>query len=181
MKIIGILGSLRKQSYNRSLIQAVQSMTPEGATFEIVDIGTLPLFNQDDEMDRYPAVAQTLKDAIKTADGVIIVTPEYNRSIPGVLKNAIDWTSRPYGTSPWNKKHVAIMGASGGLIGTAVGQQHLKQIMVYLGARLMGQPEFYLNEVTKKLDANGVLTDEATKEHIAKFWAAFVDEINHQG
>ncbi len=174
---VGIVGSLRKNSYNRSLMNAVKEMAPEGVTLEIFEIGNIPLFNQDREAADYPKEAQALKDKIRAAEGVIIATPEYNRSIPGVLKNAIDWTSRPYGASAWPGKHVATMGATGGSIGTAVAQSHLRQILTYLNTRIMGQPEFYLGEVAKKLDANGVLTDPGTKEQIAKFWGAFLKEI----
>jgi chromate reductase len=177
--VVGIVGSLRKQSYNRSLMNAVKEMTPEGVTLETLEIGEVPLFNQDREAADYPKEAQGLKDKIKAAGGVIIATPEYNRSIPGVLKNMIDWTSRPYGTSAWSGKHVATMGATGGAIGTAVAQGHLRQILTYLNTRIMGQPEFYLGGVTTKLDANGVLTDESTKEHIAKFWDSFIKAIQN--
>lgn len=176
--VVGIVGSLRKKSYNLSLMNAVKDMAPEGVSLEILDIGTVPLFNQDLETSAYPAEAQALKDKIKAADAVIIATPEYNRSVPGVLKNMIDWTSRPHGTSAWTGKHVATMGATGGAIGTAVAQGHLRQILTYLNTHIMGQPEFYLGGIAAKLDENGVLTDPTTKEHIAKFWTAFVSAIN---
>ncbi len=175
--VVGIVGSLRKDSYNRSLMNAVKEMAPEGVTLEIFDLGDIPLFNQDRETADYPKAAQALKDKIKAADGVIIATPEYNRSIPGVLKNAIDWTSRPRGGNAWDGKHVATMGATGGAIGTAVAQGHLRQVLTYLNTHVLGQPEFYLGGVTTKLDANGVLVDPATKEHIATFWGAFLKEI----
>ena len=123
INIVGIVGSLRKNSYNRSLMSAVREKAPAGVSVEVLEIGGIPLFNQDNEMSDYPKEAQILKDKIKAADGVLVVTPEYNRSIPGVLKNAIDWTSRPYGTSPWIGKPVATMGATAGSIGTAVAQK----------------------------------------------------------
>ncbi len=174
MNIVGIIGSLRKGSYNRSLMNAVRAMAPDGVVFTILEIGDLPLFNQDVEVAAFPKEAQVLKDKIKAADGIIIATPEYNRSIPGVLKNAIDWTSRPYGASAWTGKHVAVMGASGGTLGTALAQSHLRQILIYLDTRLMGQPEFYLGEIAKKIDESGALVDAATKEHILKFWQTFL-------
>jgi chromate reductase len=177
IKIVGIVGSLRKDSYNRSLMNAVKDAVPAGVTLEVLELENFPLFNQDIETTNYPKDAQTLKDKIAAADGVIIVTPEYCRSIPGVLKNAIDWTTRPYGTSPWSGKHVATMGATAGALGTAVAQSHLRQILVYLDTHVMGQPEFYLGEITKKIDASGAITDPATKDHIAKFWEAFLAQI----
>jgi chromate reductase len=175
--VVGIVGSLRAQSYNRSLMNAVKAMAPEGVTLEILEIGNIPLYNQDVEMASFPAEVQALKEKIKAADGIIVATPEYNRSIPGVLKNIIDWTSRPYGASAWSGKHVATMGTTGGPIGTAVAQSHLRQILTYLNTHVMGQPEFYLGGITTKLDANGVLIDPDTKEHIAKFWESFTKAI----
>jgi chromate reductase len=158
-------------------MNAVKEMAPEGVALEILEIGDIPLFNQDEETTDYPAAAQVLKDKIRAADGIVIATPEYNRSVPGVLKNALDWTSRPYGTNPWSGKHVATMGASGGALGAAVAQGHLRQILTYLNARIMGQPEFYLGGVAAKLDANGVLVDPPTKEYITKFWSSFLKEV----
>lgn len=177
MNIVGIVGSLRKGSYNRSLMNAVKAMAPEGVTFMILEIGDLPLFNQDVEAAGFPKEARALKDQIAAADGIVIATPEYNRSVPGVLKNAIDWTSRPYGASAWTGKHVAVMGATNGALGTAIAQSHLRQVLIYLDARIMGQPEFYLGEFTKKFDADGALTDQATKDRILKFWDAFLKDI----
>jgi chromate reductase, NAD(P)H dehydrogenase (quinone) len=177
IKIVGVVGSLRKASVNRSLMNAIIEGKPENVSFELLEIGNLPLFNQDVEMANYPAEAQAAKDKIKAADGVIIATPEYNRSIPGVLKNFTDWTSRPYGHSAWPGKVVGVTGASGGPIGTALAQYHLKQILLYLNAKPLGQPEFYMNDSGKKIDEKGVVTDASTKEHITKFWTAILHEI----
>ena len=177
LQIIGIVGSLRKQSFNRSLMDAVKSAAPAGVALEIADISTVPFYNQDLELTDFPPTVQALKDKIAAADGIIIATPEYLRSMPGVLKNAIDWTSRPHGTSPWKGKVTATMGATEGMLGTALAQAHVRQVLAYLGTRLMGQPEFYLGGVAKKLDAGGVLTDSDTKERIAKFWEAFITEV----
>lgn len=177
ISIVGIIGSLRKNSYNRSLMNAVKELAPDGVTFEIAEIGEIPLYNQDVEAAAFPVVVQALKDKIMAADGVIIATPEYLRSIPGVLKNTLDWTSRPSGKGAWGGKTVGVVGATGGAIGTAVAQSHLKQILLDLGARVMGQPEFFLGEVTKKLDAEGLLVDASTKEHIGKFWDAFIKDV----
>ena len=177
IKIVGVAGSLRKMSINRSLLNALKETAPKEVSFEILEMGDLPLFNQDAEMANYPKEAQALKDKIAAAHGAVIVTPEYNRSIPGVLKNFLDWTSRPYGKNAWAKKVVGVTGASGGAIGTALAQYHLKQILLYLDARVLGQPELYVNNAGQKINEQGVLTDAATKEHIVKFWNAFLAEV----
>jgi len=171
-KYIALSGSLRKESYNTALLQELKNLAPEGVEIHIQDIGTIPLYNSDLE-NSFPQGVQDLKDIIASADGVIIATPEYNRSIPGVLKNAIDWMSRPYGKNSFSKKPVLILGGSSGPIGTAVAQSHLKQIMVYLDAKLVGQPELYIGSVQDKFNAKGELTDEKTKEHLKKALALF--------
>ncbi|HET8575377.1 MAG TPA: NADPH-dependent FMN reductase [Candidatus Paceibacterota bacterium] len=160
---IGIVGSLRKKSFNRSLMRAAQKFAPEGINIENVEIGDFPLFNQDREKENYPENVQKVKDQITAADGVLFVTPEYNRSVPGVLKNAIDWLSRPPGTSPFKGKPVLVIGASTGQLGTAIGQYHLKQSLLYLDARVLGQPEFYLSNAGEKFDEEGNLTDDRTR------------------
>jgi chromate reductase, NAD(P)H dehydrogenase (quinone) len=174
-KIVGVAGSLRKMSINRALLNAIKEAAPADVSFEILEIGDLPLFNQDMEAS-YPKEAQALKDKIMAAQGVVVVTPEYNRSIPGVLKNFIDWTSRPYGKSAWAGKVVGVTGASGGAIGTALAQYHLKQILLYLDAHVLGQPELYVNNAGQKIGEHGALTDAGTKEHIVKFWGALLHE-----
>ncbi len=179
IKIVGIIGSLRKGSLNRMLVNAIKELAPQGMTVEIAEIGNLPLFNQDLEAN-FPKEAQELKDKISAADSVIIATPEYDRSVPGVLKNALDWTSRPYGQSAWPGKVVAVVGASGGAIGTAVAQSHLKQILLYLDARVLGQPEFYLGGAVGKFDKDGKLTDETTKERIAKLLDVLGEKIRQK-
>ncbi len=165
MNIIAISGSFRKGSYNTMLLKALAKLAPEGMRIEIADISNIPLYNQDGEA-AFPEEAQTLKDKIEKADGVIIVTPEYNRSVPGVLKNAIDWASRPWGKNSFAKKSILIMGVSIGKIGTAVAQSHLRQIMLYLDANVIGQPELYLtNEI---FDDEGNIIDISTKELLTK-------------
>ena len=129
--ILGIAGSLRRESYNRAALHASMQLVPNGATLEIFELDGIPGFNQDDEQNP-PAKVLELKSRIREADAVLIVTPEYNYSVPGVLKNAIDWASRPYGDSAWDGKPVAIMGASIGAIGTARAQYHLRQMFVFL-------------------------------------------------
>ena len=167
MNIIAISGSLRKDSFNTALLRAMQSLAPSGMQITIADISTLPLYNSDLEAS-FPAAAQALKDAIEAADGVIIATPEFNRSLSGVLKNAIDWASRPWGKNSFAGKPVLTAGVSVGKIGTAVAQSHLRQIMVYLDAKVIGQPELYLGPTQGIFDAAGNITDESTKALLTK-------------
>ncbi len=166
-KFIAISGSLRNGSFNTNLLQAAIELAPEGVEIKMIEIGSLPMYNQDLEA-AFPQEAQMLKDAIEEADGIIFATPEYNRSIPSVLKNAIDWASRPWGQNSFAKKPVLILGASVGPIGTAVAQNHLKTIMNYLDTRVVGQPEFYMGTAQDKFDATGKLTDESSREHLRK-------------
>ena len=143
-QIAVVVGSLRRDSHNRKLATAVAMLAPAGFTFKQVQIDDLPLYNQDD--DGTPdAPVKRLKDEIKAAQGLLFVTPEYNRSIPGVLKNAIDHASRPYGQSVWQGKPAAVIGASVGAIGTALAQQHLRNILAYLDVPTLGQPEAFIH------------------------------------
>ena len=153
-KIAVLVGSLRKDSFNRKLAAALASMAPEGVSFQHLEIGDLPLYNQDD--DASPAEEVTrLKQAIADAQGVLFVTPEYNRSIPGVLKNAIDHASRPYGKSAWAGKPAGIIGASVGAIGTAMAQQHLRNVLAYLDMPTLGQPEAFIHAKDGLFDEDG--------------------------
>jgi chromate reductase len=166
LTIFGIAGSLRKDSYNRAALRAAQQLAPEGVKIEIWDrLGELPLFNQDLEKTP-PAVVAEMKAAIRAADAVLFVTPEYNYSVPGVFKNAIDWASRPYGDSAWNGKAVAIMGASGGALGSARAQYHLRQMFVFLNMYTVNQPEVMIPLAQQRFDAQGNLTDENSKKLI---------------
>lgn len=149
------------------LLRVFQSIAPEDMKIEIVTIGNLPLYDWDKE-DEYPSVAQALKDKIAAADGIIIATPEYNRSVPGVLKNAIDWLSRPYGKNSFEKKPVLVAGVSSGKIGTAVAQSHLRQMMLYLEADIIGQPELYLGPAQELFDAEGKITSDSAKKLLLK-------------
>lgn len=167
MNIVAISGSLRKDSYNTALLRALSPLAPPGMQIEILDIGNLPLYNQDDE-SVFPSAAQAIKDKISSADGVIIATPEYNRSVPGVLKNAIDWISRPYGHNSFAGKTVLTLGVSVGRVGTAVAQSHLKQILSYLDTHVVGQPEVYLGPAQELFDSEGNITDAPTKELLTK-------------
>lgn len=167
MNIIAISGSLRKDSFNTALLRNLQGLAPAGMEISITDISALPLYDQDAEA-AFPEAAQVLKDAIAKADGIIIATPEYNRSIPGVLKNAIDWASRPYGQNSFSRKPVLVAGVSVGKIGTAVAQSHLKQIMVYLDADVIGQPELYFGPAQEMFDSEGNISQDSTKELLTK-------------
>ena len=167
MKILGIAGSIREGSYNRAALRAAQTLAPEGATIETFDIKGLPGFSQDDETNP-PAQVVELKQRIRDADAILLVTPEYNYSVPGVLKNAIDWASRPYGDSAWTRKPVAIMGASVGTLGTARAQYHLRQMFVFLNMFAVNQPEVMISQAHKHFDAEGNLTDDTAKKLISQ-------------
>ena len=138
-----IVGSLRKDSFNRKLANAIVKLAPSEFTFKQVQIGDLPLYNQDDDTNQADSVKR-LKNEIKAAQGLLFVTPEYNRSMPGVLKNAIDHASRPYGQSAWAGKPAGVLGASIGVIGTAMSQQHLRNVLAYLDVPTLGQPEVFI-------------------------------------
>ena len=172
--ILGIAGSLRRESYNRASLRAATQLLPDGATIEIFELDGLPGFNQDDEQNP-PAKVVELKQRIREADAILIVTPEYNYSVPGALKNAIDWASRPYGDSAWNGKPAAIMGASIGAIGTARAQYHLRQMMVFLNMFPINQPEVMIGNAAERFDAQGNLTDETTKDYIRQLLQNLVD------
>lgn len=165
MKILGIAGSLRKASFNAAALRAAQQLAPAGVTIDIFDLSPLPVFNQDLEATP-PASAVQFKAAIRAADAILISTPEYNYSVPGVLKNAIDWASRPYGDSAWTGKPIAIMGASPGALGTARAQYHLRQSFIFLDAHLLNKPEVMIANAGQRFDGEGNLTDEKTRELI---------------
>lgn len=172
-KIAVVVGSLRKDSTNKKFAQALGKLAAGKMEFHFVEIGELPLFNQDLEAN-VPASVTKFKTEIESADGVLFVTPEYNRSIPGVLKNAIDWGSRPYGKSSWSAKPAAIAGTSPGAIGTAVAQTHLRSITSgFLDMPTMGQPEMYFQWKDGLIDDNGNITNEGTQ----KFLQSFVDKF----
>jgi chromate reductase len=161
-KILGVSGSLRKQSFNRAALVAAQKLVPADTTLDIFDIHGLPLFNQDDEKNPSPQVVE-FKAAIRAADAILLAVPEYNYSISGVLKNAIDCASRPYGDSAWQGKAVAMIGASVGVLGTARAQYHLRQCFVFLNMHPVSLPEVFISQAASKFDAAGDLTDETAK------------------
>jgi chromate reductase, NAD(P)H dehydrogenase (quinone) len=167
VRILGIAGSLRRESYNRRALRAAIDLTPAEAQLETFELDDIPIFNQDHELDPPPVVAE-FKRRIREADAILFVTPEYNYSIPGVLKNAIDWASRPYGESAWNGKAVAVMGASPGVIGTARAQYHLRQTFVFLNMFAINQPEVMIGHAHERFDEQGNLTDETTKKLISE-------------
>ena len=174
VRILGIAGSLRRESYNRAALRAAIELLPQGATLEIFELDGIPGFNQDEEQNP-PAKVTELKKRIREADAILIVTPEYNYSIPGVLKNAIDWASRPYGDSAWNGKPAAIMGASVGTIGTARAQYHLRQMMVFLNMFPINQPEVMIGNASERFDAEGNLTHAATRDFIRQLLQNLVE------
>jgi chromate reductase, NAD(P)H dehydrogenase (quinone) len=174
VRILGIAGSLRRESYNRAALRAATQLVPEGATLDIFELDGIPGFNQDEEQHP-PAKVVELKRRIRETDAVLIVTPEYNYSVPGVLKNAIDWASRPYGDSAWSGKPAAIMGASIGTIGTARAQYHLRQMFVFLNVFPINQPEVMIGNAAERFDAQGNLTDETTKDFIRQLLHNLVD------
>ena len=173
IRILGIAGSLRKASYNRGALRAAQELALAGAKIEIFDLDGIPIFNQDDD-SRPPEKVTQFKKRIRAADAILICTPEYNYSIPGVLKNAIDWASRPYGDSAWDGKPVAIMGASPGMLGTARAQYHLRQCFVFLNMCPLCRPEVMIANASERFDEQGNLTDQDTRDHIKKLVEALV-------
>ncbi|MCX8021465.1 MAG: NAD(P)H-dependent oxidoreductase [Syntrophorhabdaceae bacterium] len=162
ISMLGFAGSLRKGSYNKSLLRACLQLLPENTTLEIFDLEGIPPFNQDME-STLPDRVKVFKERIRASDAILIATPEYNYSIPGVLKNAIDWASRPYGDNPFSGKPAAIMGASIGMLGTARAQYHLRQVFVFLNAYILNQPEIMVPFAEGKFDKEGNLVDDFTK------------------
>jgi chromate reductase len=174
INILGIAGSLRKSSYNRAALRAAQPLAPAGAAIEIFELEGIPLFNADNEKPLPGKVAE-FKAKIRAADAILLVTPEYNYSVPGVLKNAIDWASRPYGDNAWEHKPVAIMGASAGILGSARAQYHLRQMFIFLNMHPLNRPEVMIANADDRFDDNGNLTDESTREHIRKLLVSLVE------
>ncbi|MBT2300099.1 NAD(P)H-dependent oxidoreductase [Variovorax paradoxus] len=170
-RIAVIVGSLRKDSFNRKLALAIAHLAPSDFTFEHLRIDDLPLYNQDDDGNQAPAVKR-LKSEIAASQGLLFVTPEYNRSLPGVLKNAIDNASRPYGQSAWAGKPAGVIGVSIGAIGTAVAQQHLRNVLAYLDVPTLGQPEAFLQNKEGLFDDKGHIAEGGTK----KFLQGWVDK-----
>jgi chromate reductase, NAD(P)H dehydrogenase (quinone) len=173
ISILGIPGSLRKASYNKAALRAAQELLPAGVTLEILDLDGIPPFNEDDERV-LPARVVELKARIRETDAIMIATPEYNYSVPGVLKNAIDWASRPYGDNAWDGKPVALMGASPGSLGTARAQYHLRQTFVFLNMYPLNRPEVMISNASQCFDAQGQLADEGLRTRIRQLLEALV-------
>jgi chromate reductase, NAD(P)H dehydrogenase (quinone) len=173
IQILGIAGSLRKNSFNKALLRAALELVPKEARLETFDLEGIPPFNQDLE-SAPPEKVKAFKSKIRAADALLIATPEYNYSIPGVLKNAIDWASRPYGDNALDGKPVAFMGASIGMLGTARSQYHLRQVCVFLDMHPLNRPEVMVPFVADKVDPDGQLTDAKTREKIGELLGSLV-------
>lgn len=173
VSIFGFAGSLRKGSYNRALLRAASELVPDEAGLEIFGLEGIPPFNQDLEK-QMPEIVKEFKAKIKAADAILIATPEHNYSVPGVLKNAIDWASRPYGDNSFEGKPVAIMSASTGMLGGARAQYHLRQIFVFLDMHPVNRPEVIVTFAGQKIDEQGRLTDETTKKIMKQLLEALV-------
>jgi len=170
------VGSLRKESLNRKLAKALAELAPSSLKLEIVEIGQLPLYNQDYDEDP-SSVYVEFRARVRAADGVLFVTPEYNRSVPGALKNALDVASRPYGQSAWNGKPGAVISASPGAIGGFGANHHLRQSLVFLNVPAMQQPEAYIGGADKLFDARGKLANDGTRKSLQQFIEAFANWV----
>lgn len=158
-----LVGSLRADSLNKKLTANLERLAPKGVKFKYIEVGKLPLYNTDMEVD-LPVEVKAVKEQVEKADGVLIVTPEYNRSVPGVLKNAIDWISRPWGSNSFVGKPIGIAGASTGSIGTAVAQADLRHIVAYLGTKFFSAQELYFSNATDRFDEKGTVVDDSREQ-----------------
>jgi chromate reductase, NAD(P)H dehydrogenase (quinone) len=177
MNVSVLVGSLRKASFNRLLANALISLSPSSLKFDVVDIGQLPLYNEDIETAAPPAPWTAFRQRVKATDAVLFVTPEYNRSVPAVLKNALDVGSRPYGSSVWDRRPGAIVSSSPGAIGAFGANHHLRQSLVFLNVPTMQQPEGYVSHVDKLFDEHGRLVSDGTGKFLQAFMQAFADWI----
>lgn len=182
MAKVGILvGSLRKDSFSKKIAQNVAPLFPEGYETEMIEIGHLPLYNQDyDDENKVPEAYTTFRTTMQAIDAVLFVTPEYNRSVPSVLKNALDVGSRPYGSSVWDGKPAAIISQSPGNLSAFGANHHLRQSLVFLNMPILQQPEAYLGNVAELLDENGHLKNEGTRGFLQTFVDAFIELIKKQ-
>src|SRR6478736_6328610 len=171
-----IVGSLSSTSINRILAKALIRLAPDDLSFVEIPIGNLPLYSQDYDAD-YPPEGRALKEAIAAADAILFVTPEYNRSIPGALKNAIDWASRPWGQNSFDHMPAGVIGASVGSIGTALGQQSLRAVLSFCNARQMTSPEAYIHFTPEKFAATGEVVDDSTEAFLRGFLQEFRDHV----
>ena len=172
VSILAISGSLRRGAFNTSALRAAQELAPQGMTIDLLEIGDIPLYNDDVRAQGFPPAVAALRQRIKAADGLLFATPEYNYSVPGVLKNVIDWASRPP-EQPFDGKPIGILGASGGVLGTARAQYHLRQCFIFLNGHVMNRPEVMIGQAGSKFDAEGKLTDQPTRDFLAAMLTAF--------
>jgi chromate reductase, NAD(P)H dehydrogenase (quinone) len=175
LRVVGIAGSLRRASLNRALLVAARELSPPSLVIQIEDLDQVPLFNADLDLAGPPAAVVRLRESVRAADGLLLVTPEYNHGVPGVLKNAIDWLSQPLRESALAGKPTAIMGASPGLAGTARAQTQLRQAFVYTNTPALLQPEVLVSRAPEKFDSAGQLTDDVTRKFVADFLCRFAD------
>ena len=173
-KIAVFVGSLRKESYCRKMANALAGLAPESLELEVVEIGGLPLYNQDyDDEGKPPEVWTAFRERVRKFDGVLFVTPEYNRSVPAVLKNAVDVASRPYGKGVWGGKPGAVVSVSPGTVGAFGANHHLRQSLVFVDVPVMAQPEAYIGGAAQLLDGDGHITNDKTRAFLVKFMEAF--------
>jgi chromate reductase, NAD(P)H dehydrogenase (quinone) len=175
MNVCVLVGSLRKASFNRTLANALIWLAPSSLKLDVVEIGQLPLYNEDLDAAAPPAAWTAFRQSVKAADAVLFVTPEYNRSVPAVLKNVLDVGSRPYGSSVWDRKPGAIVSSSPGAIGAFGANHHLRQSLVFLNVPIMQQPEAYISHVDKLFDEHGKLTSDGTRKFLEGFMRAFAN------
>ncbi|MGH8496283.1 MAG: NADPH-dependent FMN reductase [Gammaproteobacteria bacterium] len=175
-QIAAVVGSLRRESFNRKLANGLMKLAPPEFSFEQLRIDDLPLYNQDDD-DNQAEPVKRLKGEIKAAHGLLFVTPEYNRSMPGVLKNALDHASRPYGQNAWAGKPAGVLGASPGAIGTAVAQQHLRNSLAYLDVPTLGQPEAFIRVTDDLFDGDGSIGNASARKFLRKWMDRYVDWV----
>lgn len=175
LHLVGLCGSLRKASLNRALLAAAAELLPGGVTLEVVEIGDFPLYNEDVERAAYPPAVSRVRAQIAAADALLIATPEYNYGIPGVLKNAIDWISRPQKDAPWRGKALAIAGASQGSLGAVRGVYQMRQIAVSQDMHVLNRPEIMVSAAHTRFDDQGRLTDETTRKYLREMLVALVE------
>jgi chromate reductase len=175
IRILGFAGSLRRKSYNKLLLRAASKLLPPYAQLELFDIDSIPLYDQDTEVLGIPEIVKRFKEKIEDVDAILITTPEYNHSYPGVLKNAIDWASRPYGHNSFDGKPVAVMSAATGMFGGVAAQDQLKQVLLALNMRLVTQPAVIITSAQHKFDLDNELTDPDAKQFMKQLLANLVD------
>ena len=179
MHILGISGSLRQGSMNTAALRACAELVPDGVTLSLADLSAVPLYNEDLRTQGLPQPVLQLREQIRAADALIIATPEYNYSFPGVLKNAIDWASRPP-DQPFDAKPIALIGATPGGLGTSRAQYQLRQVFVYLNGFLLNKPEVMISAAPSKFDASGQLIDDTTAENLRKLLSALCDLVHQR-